>query len=103
MYKFIAAVSTVLSIAGANAATLEVNGDVTQSLSAKYSPITGLAIGPGARAEAAVNLIEGSVKVGGSARQTADLAYSPVTALAIGPAAVATARCGRQMLVDQVL
>lgn len=88
------ALASLLAVAGiaSQAAMIEINGDVTQTADLKNSPVTGLAIGPAARAHAAVNAVEGSVKLSGSLKQSATLNNSPVTALAIGPAAEATAR-----------
>ena len=79
-------------VGSAAAATIEIQGNVTQTAELKNSPTTGLAIGPMARAEAGVNRVEGSVKLGGNLTQSANLSNSPTTALAIGPGATATAR-----------
>ena len=88
----IRAATLAMCVGSAAAATIEIQGNVTQTADFKNSPTTGLAIGPMARAEAGVNLVEGSVKLGGNLTQSATLSNSPTTALAIGPGATATAR-----------
>lgn len=90
-----AAVFAALLLIGTAHAAVEVNGDILQSAELKNSPTSALAIGPGARAEAGVNTVEGDVKVKGSVRQTAILNNSPTSALAIGPGAVATANVNK--------
>jgi hypothetical protein len=75
-----------------HAAQLEVNGDVTMNADLRNSPVSGVAIGPGAKADAEVNTMRGSVKVGGNVNMTVTARNSPVSALAIGPGAKASAR-----------
>jgi hypothetical protein len=81
-------------ILGTTAATaaIDIGGNQEQSFSANNSPITTLAIGPGANAGFDANDNEGKVSVGGNQRQVMSLNNSPVTTLAIGPAASAKTR-----------
>lgn len=75
----------------AQAGTIEVGGKLSMTAKLHNSPVSSLAIGPGAKAESGVNVVEGNVKVKGDASFSADLHNSPVSSLAIGPMAKATA------------
>lgn len=79
------------SFAVAAFAGVNINGDAVQEAELKNSPVSALAMGKGAEAEAKANKVKGNVTIKGNLKQKVTAKNSPISALAVGEGAQASA------------